>query len=202
MAKRSRPGFSGWLAANAVVVLTVAGAAFYVALRLAYRTFYGRLGLTPEDVGLSYGDAVARAAGIALYFAVFFAGVVGAPVLAIRIVKPSGGWVKPFMGIAAVTSAVALFAGLLVVMWATARSQARLVQDGKTVRPPFLFDTGTRAHRASVKWVGDAPVGLSDVQTHRLMYLGESGGSVVLYDVDEKRSLRLPAGEVVVSIRP
>ena len=65
--------FFGWFPANATLVLTLIGAAVYAIVRLSYDLFYGYFGLSPDDVGLGYGEAVARAAGFAAYFVALFA---------------------------------------------------------------------------------------------------------------------------------
>src|SRR5262245_19497354 len=191
----SKTTVTGWLAANAIAVLTVAGAVFYVALRLAYETFYGALQLTPEDVGIGYGDALVRSAGLGFYVGVGLVAVVAAALLGGK--GRLGKRTVSFLDAVVVVVAI----GLFVVAWYEARRLANHVErDGHAGTPLFFLDTGIRAERAKVLWLGPAhgPKGLKD----HLAYLGSAGGSVVLYDVDTRRSLRIPSNDVAVSILP
>ena len=185
---------SEWLTENPVLVLTIVGASFYVALRFAHQAFYRPLGLTPEDVGLGYGEALGRAAGIAFY-ATAFSIVFLVPALRLR---RRGHPLMPFLLWLYITPLLTV----LIAMWRLTALYADDVQDGKTVHPVFLIDTGVRAEKADISWTEEPPKGMKSVPRHRLMYLGESEGSVVLYDVDAKRSLRIPSSSVAVSIVP
>lgn len=61
--------------------------------------------------------------------------------------------------------------------------------------------TAWHAQHATVSWLGPAPpASLADVQRHCLMYLGQANGIAVLYDVDSAATLRLPMGDLVVSV--
>jgi cysteine synthase len=55
---------------------------------------------------------------------------------------------------------------------------------------------------AWIAWIGDALSGLRRLGKRHLMYLGQSGGAVVLYDVDFRRSIRIPSSKVAVVILP
>lgn len=50
--------------------LPLLGLVLYVTVRLSYVIYYGQFGLTPEEVGLGYGDILARAAYYLLYLVV------------------------------------------------------------------------------------------------------------------------------------
>ena len=210
MARPTKPGFTGWLAANPLLVVTVAGVVFYAAVRYGQKTFYDRLGLTPADVGLSRIETLAQATGLAFDIALVTAILVGVPALGYWIVQridrrfpfpPSRS-----LNVALIAAVVfcAVFSVFFTVVWFRSQAlwAANRVEAGKPVQLSFVSDTGIHAEKALITWTGDAPEGLADLPTHRLLYLGVAGGSVVLYDVDTKRSLRLPAGDVVVSIRP
>jgi hypothetical protein len=61
--------------------------------------------------------------------------------------------------------------------------------------------TAWRAQHATISWLGPTrPAFLADVQRHCLMYLGQANGIAVLYDVDSAATLRLPTGDLVVSV--
>jgi hypothetical protein len=52
------------------------------------------------------------------------------------------------------------------------------------------------ANRVHLTWIsGKAPTAVSN----RMIYLGEANGMLSLYDLDAKRSIRIPAGQVVVT---
>lgn len=79
-----RDGFRTWVLANVVPALTVAGLALYVMLRLPYAVYYGRLGTTPEDVGLGYIEMLAQSAlGIG---AIVFVAALGAVFVALLVI--------------------------------------------------------------------------------------------------------------------
>jgi hypothetical protein len=191
---------SGWVIENAVVILTLAGAGFYTALRVAHQTFYRTFGLTPEDVGLGYGEALARAAGLAFYLSLAALSI-GFSIFKVRDLFFTGAWGR-FFRVQWAALLMTIILGFVVFLAGQARSAANDVRSGHNVRPYFFLDTGIHAERATITWLGDAPRPLADVPTHRLMFMGESGGSVVLYDVDVKRSIRIPSSNVGVSILP
>ena len=74
------------------------------------------------------------------------------------------------------------------------------VKAGRPVRLSFLSDTGIHAERAKIVWIGGALSGLRHLGDREVMYMGQSGGTVVLYDFNFKRSLRIPSSKVAVSI--
>jgi hypothetical protein len=194
---------AGWVAANLVAVLTVAGAVFYVALRLAYETFYGRLQLTPEDVGIGYGDALVRAAGMAFYVglaAVFLLGSVLYSGRGRRVFSHVGPRQARLLAGGCVVAAIAI---LFSLMWAVANNQASQVEHhGHTGTPFFFLDTGIRAEKANISWlVKPPPQPLEDLPNHQLAFLGSSGGTVVLYDTEAKKSFLIPSNDVTLSLK-
>jgi hypothetical protein len=66
---------SRWAVANPITFVTLVGLLLYGVLRFSSSLFYGRLGFTPEEVGLSYVSTIGRAVyGLmtlgALYFVI------------------------------------------------------------------------------------------------------------------------------------
>jgi hypothetical protein len=208
----AKPRTLVWLAANPVILLTIAGAGFYAAVRFGQKTFYSRLGLTPEDVGLGRIETLTLAIGLAFYLVVFAAILVGLPTLAswvaLRIGRVAVWPARSPRFARATLIAVVLFFSVstgffsIVWFWGQATAAANDVEAGKPVRLSFLSDTGIHAEKARITWIGDAPKALTDLPTHKLMFLGQSGGTVVLYDVDDKRSIRIPSSNVAVLILP
>ncbi|WP_067839696.1 hypothetical protein [Nocardia lijiangensis] len=52
---------------------------------------------------------------------------------------------------------------------------------------------------ASVAWMGAPNPALDETLSHCLMYLGQAGGIVILFDVDEETTVRLPTRDVMVA---
>jgi hypothetical protein len=116
--------------------------------------------------------------------------------------------------------ALAVFVGLLVAtsIWAPfmASNAARDVRAGKPVtpiqflqgpwwrsRPPLTIPVvAIHADPATVEPAGkgtDLP-SIERLEGRRLLYLGQSGGTVVLYDATADRAVYLPAGSVVLHV--
>ncbi|WP_433522182.1 hypothetical protein ACQPZ2_34135 [Nocardia pseudovaccinii] len=52
---------------------------------------------------------------------------------------------------------------------------------------------------ASIIWMGEPNTALGETLAHCLMYLGQAGGIVVVFDVDAETTVRLPARDVTVT---
>jgi hypothetical protein len=97
----------------------------------------------------------------------------------------------------ALTALVAV--SLLVAEAVRAPRAAEAAKEGDEVAG-FPF-TAWRAQHATVSWLGPTrPAFLADVRGHCLMYLGQANAIAVLYDVDSGATLRLPTGDLVVSV--
>jgi phosphoglycerol transferase MdoB-like AlkP superfamily enzyme len=210
MSKGERRTLVGWMVANPIFLLTIATAGFYAAVRYGQQKFYGRLGLTPEDVGLDRFDTLARSTGLAFAVLLFLTVVVAGPVMVYGLIKyhetrvpfPAPRLFRAFFAAAAFAAAVLVVVAYVGTFSRQATSAVATVKAGRPVRLKFLIDTGIHAERARIAWIGDAPSGLRGLSTHTLMYIGQSGGAVVLYDVDGKRSIRIPSSKVAVAILP
>jgi hypothetical protein len=97
----------------------------------------------------------------------------------------------------ALTALVAV--SLLVAEAVRAPRAARAAKEGgEVVGFPF---TAWRAQHATISWLGPTPpASLADLQEHCLMYLGQANGIAVLYDVDSAATLRVPTGDLIVSV--
>jgi hypothetical protein len=169
----------------------------YGLIRLGHQTFYSRFGLSPDDVGLGYGEALARAAGFTAYL---LAVILGLALLAFLMEggeRPQGRYLYGLV----VGGLLALLVFSIFSVLSDARAAADKVEKGKAVRPAFMLDYGIRAEPARITWHDDAPAGLRELRSHGLMMLGNSAGTVVVYDdVDDKRTLRIPANAITVSV--
>jgi hypothetical protein len=92
---------------------------------------------------------------------------------------------------------------VLALVMDAQRGSAR-VRRGEAWRSTFggAPFTSMEARPATVVWAsGTEPSGLELGNDHCLLYLGESSGITVLYDAGAQRSIRLPSGDVIVSVR-
>jgi hypothetical protein len=100
----------------------------------------------------------------------------------------------------AVVLTVALTETLLAL---SAVSDADYVRTGHAVQPTMLgiplVSWGARG--VDVAWDSEPPPGEAALVDHCFLYLGQGGGSVLLYDHDSGRTIRIPSGAVVLSIQ-
>jgi hypothetical protein len=199
-------------------VLLVGGLLLYGFLNFCYARFYGRLGVDPNDVGLSYIGTLTRASGLVVGFLI----VLGVPimltvlgVLLLSLWRKPPRWFESWMhpralrlaamsGVAAVTY-LAIYSG---VSWTDLA--ANEVRAGKAVSPP-RFPTAPfrglevfaiRAAPTTVEPVGkpsDSPAA-ERLRGRRLLYLGQSGGTVVLYDAATQQAIYVPGSSVILHV--
>jgi hypothetical protein len=204
-------------------ILLAAGLFMYAYLSICYDRFYGRLGVDPNDVGLSYAGTLARSSGFVVVYLVA-AVFVSAMVVAIRpsrqvVTIGFRHWRVPVHPRWNVAVAV-LVVGLMVVSllgWPlyVAGDAARHVQSGYPVGTvllpgppdtPFPFPPlpvlAIRADPASIE-PADKPADSPSVQRLRgrtLLYLGQSDGTVVLYDARTNRAVYVPGSTIILHV--
>jgi hypothetical protein len=190
-------------------VLIVGGLLLYGYLSICYYSFYGSLGVDPNDVGLTYTGTLARSSGfvVAYLLAVFFMypllTVQGRPG-ASRIVRKAAGAIR---AIPVVILGLALGITLTV-----AEQRARQVEAGEPVREvqlhvprPASIDLillAVRAEVASVEPAGkpaDFPA-VERLRENDLLYLGQSAGTVVLWNADMQEAVYVPANSIVLHV--
>jgi len=191
----SRAGYAArfvrWVVANPVPAVSVVGGVAFVAIRAGVALFYRQFGVVPEDVGLGYQDVLIRALPVLVFALVF----VGSMYVVQELHVKRHGLVLLLIG--SVGTVVLLTYGLLV------RHSIDLALDrvdsGHSTRIGW-FDNplGIRAEAVQIGWIGnDEPEALERCAC-KLVYLGQSAGTVVLYDATNDRTLRLPAARVVL----
>jgi hypothetical protein len=98
-----------------------------------------------------------------------------------------------------VTLAVPLVTFVLV-----ANSNAILVQRGQAITWPLTLPIGPHgAEPVVLTWLGTpVPNDVSVSSNHCLMLLGAASGTTVVYDVDDRRTMRLPSDSLVITRGP
>lgn len=200
------------------------GILLYGLFRLAYVFFYVRLRTTPEEVGYTYtrviAESVAGAVELILICALLIAAGTAVYTLA-RVAAPalrkrrrpalddlrhaiSGPVLRRIFGRSIVVAAVTVFSSLPGLAW----WQGGLAQAGQTVRNvyfigvPYLPVLAVQAVPAAVAWKDSGNEQAVPLRTRGcLLYLGKADSTVVFYDVSNRESLRLPAGDVVITLQ-
>ena len=205
---------ASWVGSNPTTALTILAIASYFAVTYSYRSFYGELGVDPEDVGVGYRrtltDAAFAALAIVATAAVFFGAwlVVGIALAPARYAYAR--WVRGVRLPFNIRNLLFPDAGgyvasvLLVVTFFLIpdgyKSMANDVRRGEPLHweAPVDFDNpfGLSAQLAAVHWISDAPRDFKPEGP--LLYLGRSEGVVVLFDAGVDRVLRLPEGGVII----
>jgi hypothetical protein len=202
--EKTRP--LGWIATfarqNPVVVVSWIGGLAYLVARSAQTSFYSKFGVEPDDVGLGYAATLSRAAALLLVLSIV-AGIALTAAAVVRPARPSAvrGLRVPAVGFALAT--LVFFAGW---MPATYTRDAHLVKRGHSLRPPGLSTPirvltnplGLRVEPVRVSWIAGTNAAY-DFARERVMYLGSANGVAVFFDPSRRRTLRVPAGDIVVT---
>jgi hypothetical protein len=208
-------------------LLGAIGVALYGILRLAYLFFYLQLRTTPEEVGYGYTQVLSQSVVGALeltlllsvLLAVFPLGAYGGQVLIGRVKGRSSrsstraashASSRHFHMIRRILMRclVVAFALVLLTLPGLAWWQGGLARSGQTVRNvyfigiPYLPVLAVQAVPARVLWVDSGSNRQFDLSKRDcLMYLGQTNGTTVLYDVQTHESIRLPTSDITVSLR-
>jgi hypothetical protein len=209
---------------HAPAVLALAALAIYAYLSICYDGFYRALGVDPGDVGLSYAAILARSSGFVIaasFLFLFFVPVLfPAPLPPPSRPRRYAAWVRRHQPTPeqrrraeAVSRFVATLLILLVFLYVfeLAEGAARDVKAGKPVRPvrpPVpgmsipLTILAIHADPATVEPTGKpgASPAADRLRGRRLLYLGQAGGTIVLYDVAAQRAVYVPASAVILQV--
>jgi hypothetical protein len=205
---------------EAVPLLGAVGAALYGVLRLSYVFFYLQLRATPEEVGYGYVEVLAGqlvgAVELVLILAVLLlivgACVKGAVVLWSRrtpTTRRSGtAWRRDWWARSTLRSTAAatliVLVGLPVIAWSAGADAAQ----GFTVRNVYLLGTirlpvlAVQAVPARIQWTASPPEAARGLEERQcLLYLGTAAGTAVFFDVATRESVRVPAGQVAITLQ-
>jgi hypothetical protein len=196
-----------WIIDHLAPLLAVAAATIYAVLRVSYATFYSRFDLDPEEVGLGEVQILVRSFE-ALTSTVVYALIV----VAFFFVRerrqsvkesPSRPYARhwPYLTFIGAAALVLLFS-----LPTDATRLANKVQKGAPVHAkPFSLKSLFLPARLDVKAppATITPLGAQELperlRSRALRFLGESGGTVVLYDYRRRTTLRVPKDSVLVT---
>jgi hypothetical protein len=192
---------------HAPTVLALGAVVLYAFLSLCYDRFYGSLAVDASDVGLSYAGTLARSSGFVIVY-IFVAGfAVQARVL--RRAGPDLAEPSPRVRRFDTFFAVVLIGFALAWPFIGALEAASAVKAGKPVRPlllpapvPPLPILAIQADPATVEpagKLGESPA-TDRLRGRRLLYLGQTGGTVALYDAAAQRAVYVPAGSIILHV--
>jgi hypothetical protein len=196
----------GTLGSLIPAIVAVGAALAYGVLILSYSEFYAELGVRPGDVGLEYGPGLGGVAGVAVLLILGLAAVGLYSFAASRWLFPGSepkDENRRRIGALLVGGFVVGLIALFLID--DAREAAAKARNGAPVGPLTLKGVEVVALRADRATVVLADPRAADSETYRLlrhreplMYLGRSGGSLVLYDPDAEKSWQIPASMFTV----
>jgi hypothetical protein len=189
-------------------------------LSLAYERFYQALGVRPVDVGLTFGVALSRSAGFIVVLTI--AGTLVAVTARLLLAGPrrrlsaNPDRARTFhsrdfaivLGCYVTLALLAVYAAASISSSATSYTAkaADTVRSGDSVRPLQLYGLpllAIQADEAILQPTNKARTlpGIWDLHDRPVLYLGQTGGTAVLYDPDRGRIIYTPMSSVVMHLR-
>jgi hypothetical protein len=170
-------------------VVLLGGFTCYAVLHSAYAEFYGRLGITPADVGYGYAVLLSNAVGSIVYY-------FGQAVVVLGIAWLLLAWATP-LARRIVLALIAIFIiGYLGHIWITdARESAQDIINGESVIPShfgLLRLSSYQAYPVQVSPVDKTTGAIGDLEKKSLLYLGQANGYSVLYNSSDKEVEFIP----------
>jgi hypothetical protein len=186
------------------IVAVGAGLAYGV-LIVAYSEFYAELGVRPGEVGLELGPGLGGIVGVAVLLilalcVLFLYAVVISRWLAPASSSEAGKRPRTVLIAPLIVGGLITVVVIGLVLIDDARDAAARARMGRPVGPLTLLGlevVALRADRADVR-LADPKAAQSETylalrDRTRLMYLGRSGNTIVLYDPDRQSSWQIPA---------
>jgi hypothetical protein len=208
---------------HATAVLLVGGLVIYGYLSVCYDRFYSRLGVEPNDVGLTYTGTLARSSGFVILYLFIIVYLFSAPVATLQAIRirrlEDPNFVQGrFDKVQLLSTAVVGVALLVMTLSAAMLKAGDAAQDvwaGKPVGPirftlspwsqkpllpiPILAIHADPATLEPAGKPGDSPA-VQRLRGRKLLYLGQSGGTVLLYDSTVQRAIYMPANSIVLQV--
>jgi hypothetical protein len=181
----------------------------YGYLSICYDTFYGSLGVDPNDVGLSYAGTLARSSGFVIICLIVF-GYFALQIPYTRMRTRRARREDPTAKTSRLTIVVSIVGTTVLlaivgrVPLLLAEDAAREVQGGWPVGPVRMVVPVLAIHADPVAVEpagkpGDFPAA-QRLRGKKLLYLGQSGGTVLLYDATVERAIYVPANSIVLHV--
>jgi hypothetical protein len=218
---KDRPSGQAWreMLGHIPGVVLLGGLFMYAYLSICYDRFYGSLGVDPNDVGLTYAGTLARSSGFVITTLFIIAYCSSALIGALHGARyrrlHATDSPEMYRRLAAVSLVVVGgIAFYLSPPMVRASDAAREVRAGRPVAPvPFTFlftpdlalpipVLAIHADLVTVEPAGkpsDSPAA-QRLQGKKLLYLGQSDGTVLLYDATVQRTIYVPASSMVLQV--
>jgi hypothetical protein len=210
----------GEILGQSAAILLAGGLLVYALSSLAHDRFYGALGVEPGDVGITYASVLARSTGISIMLIAIIAVFTAYYILFSRWLPAPENTI--FLGLSGrrivmIISTTFVFLLILLIgflQYSVAQDAASAVKSGRPVRPIGSWFTLMPIHAdpVIVEPAGD-PKEAPTISRYRckittkeppcsdtLLYLGQAGGVVVLYNSTTQRSVYVPGSSVVLHI--
>lgn len=181
-----------WLTKNSLAATAISGGAIYLLTIEEYRQAYRPYGVSPAEVGLDYTTAVWPAAQALLFIALI--AYVLTDLLPTRLLVRSRA--SRFF------AALSVGCALVIASLFTARTQfAFAVEAGdhydQVLNGRLSLLNALRADRVEIAWKEASPQ-RPGLPTGRLLLLGTSAGTLIVFSADTKTTWRIPLGDSIV----
>jgi hypothetical protein len=185
-----------WLAVTGGI-LALIGVVGYIVIDISYATFFGPLGVSPQEVGLGYKETLnAAGVGLFLWFLISF----GTWAVAVGVGPGTPQLRHLFYS---VVGALVLIT-LTTIAHTIFRSMD--VRQGHIVKPiRFLYvipAVPISAQPSEVSWASSPSPTVPGINMGCLMYLGSANSVDIFYDPKNKRTDRIPASAIIVKTKP
>lgn len=190
-------------------IAALLGLILYVPTYIAYEYFYGNLGVSPDEVGLTYANVLSRESTWLISSILVLTAALGALSLCFIAAAQPHSVSRTLIsgGVPAPSKSIIRYSGLLVglpliallvqavVFQVSSVPTWDIVEGMPIYATPGSFFKG-RADLVEVSWIsGPPPPGIPK----RMLYLGQSGGVAVFWNAAEKAPIRLPTGSITLT---
>jgi amino acid transporter len=195
-------------------VLAVGAILLYGYLSIAYDNFYQGLGIDPNDVGFEYTGVLARSSGFVVVYLTAVGTLAVIPTI-LTFGRPEERRKNRARFIALLAMIGIILVLLLIDPLLSAGDAARDVREGKPVGPIHLITSpvppfpisrlpvlAIHAGPAMVEpagKLGEAPA-VERLRGRKVLYLGQAGGTVVLYDPEDQEAVYVSASSILLHV--
>ena len=193
---------------NLPAVLAIGGVLVYSLAAFRTDQFYGALGVSPSDVGVNFSNTLGQSTGLAISFLLigslvalcfYFVGYYRR-----RIGHSNRKLQTPGALLVTLVASTYVVAALLYALYANI--DAEDIRNGDNISPgrigPLII-APQMAHPAQVSPAGkpEEAKAIEGLKGHKIVYLGQANGVVVLYDSNSNAPTYLPSSAVVMRVQ-